>query len=196
MKKTLLFLGASCAWLCGCASLTGPNLAGELSREEAIRLYNGEIAESAWLEKLDTVSRNLPIADTCSVQLADGFLFYETQLREGERIVVNVIPPADAPEALKELAKSFRRSAPPPKRLSVCGNATALDGKPVSETELRTMLDATKTLPPRERPSWEILVAPQVRAAELAEYISMFEQKGIKPEIIYLQPEDETAKPR
>lgn len=182
MKRIFSFfiVSVSSAWLCACASLSGPNLAGELSREEAVRLYNGEIAESAWLEKLDTISRSLPIANTCSVQLADGFLFYETQLRDGERIVVNVIPPADAPESLKQLAASFRPKAPESRDLIVrCGNGKFyLNDTPMSESELCDALRKAGSVPADKRPELRFS-GNNIGAADIAKFLSAFDAASV-----------------
>ena len=81
MKKfvvSLLLAAGVC--VSGCI---GPGLSGEMSREDAIRLYNGGVPEAAWLEELDTISRNLPMPDTKSVQLSDGFLFYKSAKKSG-----------------------------------------------------------------------------------------------------------------
>lgn len=148
MKKRLLLLLLAFPFFLGGCALTDPNLSASCSREDAIRLYNGDIAEAEWLERLDTISRPLPIPATSSVQLADGFLFYETELREGELRVVNVIPPADAPESLKQLAKSLRKNVPPapPSNdliVRITSDGFYLNGVRMSEEELCAALGKT-----------------------------------------------------
>lgn len=178
MKKiavSLLLAAGAC--VSGCI---GPGLAGEMSREDAIRLYNGGISETAWLEELDTISRNLPMPDTKSVQLADGFLFYKTSLCNGEWWVTDIIPPADAPDALKDLAKSLRKGAPAPVVLVLDGNAISRGGVPVPEADLRALAAEIATLPESQRPEVKISAKENALAVDLYKIVKIFENAGIK----------------
>lgn len=190
MKKLLLCaLGAVTAWTSGCI---GPGLSGEMSREEAIRLYNGGIAEEKWLDELDTISRNLPMPDTKSVQLSDGFLFYKTSLCNGELWVSDVIPPVDAPEALKNLAKSLRKGAPAPVKFVLDGKELTRDGVPVSEAELRDFVKKTAALPESQRPSVEILAKETVLASDLSKVMKpLTEEAAVSWKVRFEMPEEE-----
>lgn len=169
-------LGAITAWTSGCI---GPGLSGEMSREEAVRLYNGGIAEEKWLEELDTISRNLPMPDTKSVQLSDGFLFYKTSLCNGESWVVDVIPPVDAPEVLKNLARSLRKDAPEPVKFVLDGNTLTRDGVPVSEAELRDFAKRTAALPEAQRPRADILAKATVYASDLSKVMKILKEEAL-----------------
>lgn len=161
--------------LSGC-SLFDPKLSSPLSREDALRLYNGEIVESVWIEQLDTVSRNLPIANTQSVQLADGFLFYETEVREGVSYVVDVIPPADAPESLKVFAASLCKKQPSlPKELHVRkrGGKLYLNGEAMSEEAVCAELRKFGQLPEGERPE-NLGFSGDLNAAAIQKFLSAF----------------------
>ena len=183
MKKfvvSLLLVAGVC--VSGCI---GPGLSGEMSREDAIRLYNGGIPEAAWLEELDTISRNLPMPDTKSVQLSDGFLFYKTSLCNGEWWVTDIIPPADAPDSLKDLAKSLRKGTPAPVALVLDGNVLSRDGVPVSEADLRALAAVLAKLPESQRPEIKISAKTNVLAVDLYKILKTFEGSGIKNIKVY-----------
>lgn len=182
MNKGAYFLAVPMALLVACT----PNLSSSLSREEALHLYSGEIAEARWIETLDTISRSLPFDGLKSVQLADGFLFYETEMRDGEMCVVNVFPPADAPENLKTIAKSLRKNPPPPKKLFVGPGALCLDGVPLSAEDLQRIAGEVRDLPAWKRPLWQIAVNDKVLAADLAKILKIFEEVGLETQVSYV----------
>ena len=182
MNKGAYFLTVPMALLAACT----PNLSSSLSREEALHLYSGEIAEARWIETLDTISRSLPFDGLKSVQLADGFLFYETEMRDGEMCVVNVFPPADAPENLKTIAKSLRKNPPPPKKLFVGTGTLCLDGQPLSAEELRQTAGEIRDLPAWKRPLWQIAVSDKILAADLAKILKIFEENGLETQLSYV----------
>lgn len=182
MKKGAYFFVASTIFLVACAS----KLSSSLSREEALRLYNGEILEAAWIGKLDTISRSLPFDNLKSVQLADGFLFYESEVRDGEIRVVNVLPPPDAPESLKNLAKSLRKNLPLPKKLFIDSEVLRLDGVRIAEKDLRILAADIRKLPAWKRPCWQISVSPKTLASELARLTKIFDENGLETQIAYV----------
>ncbi|MBQ8723488.1 MAG: hypothetical protein IJY80_04300 [Opitutales bacterium] len=178
MKKiavSLLLAAGAC--VSGCI---GPGLSGEMSREDAIRLYNGGISETAWLEELDTISRNLPMPDTKSVQLADGFLFYKTSLCNGEWWVTDIIPPADAPDSLKELAKSLRKGVPAPVVLVLDGTGLSRDGVPVSDDDLRALAAEIAKLPESQRPEIKISAKGNALAVDVSRILKIFAVAGVE----------------
>lgn len=177
MKKFVSGIVLS-AGLCVSGCL-GPGLSGDMSREQAIRLYDGGISEELWIEKLDTVSRNLPMPGVKSVQLADGFLFYKTELSDGMWMVTDVIPPADAPDALKALAKSLRKDAPKPLEFVLSSGVLFRDGAPVSEAELRESVAGWAKQPESQRPEIKILADKDARAADLSKFLKIFEHGNL-----------------
>lgn len=192
MKKMVAsLLLATGACVSGCI---GPGLSGEMSREEAIRLYNGGIPEAAWLEQLDTISRNLPMPDTKSVQLADGFLFYRTDLIDGEAHVVDVVPPADAPDSLKDLAKSLSKAAPEPVVLIFDGKTLFLGDVPVDEEDLRALAEKTANTPGIRQAEVKISVKANVLASDLSKMLSALSETGICNVSVEIdEPEPESA---
>ena len=184
MRKNIFLLSVVAALGAGCV---GPGLSSDISREEAVALYGGGIAEAAWLERLDTISRILPMPNTKSVQLADGFLFYETEIHEGTEWVANVIPPADAPESLKILAKSLRKSALPPIEFELSGKVLTRDGVPAGEAELRSLAENNAKLPPSQRAEIKISVKADVLAADLSGALEMLKKCGLADvNVVYL----------
>ena len=177
MKKFVLGIVLSVSvCVSGCL---GPGLSGEMSREQAILRYNGGIAEDLWIEELDTVSRNLPMPGVKSVQLADGFLFYKTELSDGMWMVTDVIPPADAPDALKALAKSLRKDAPKPLEFVLSDGALFRNGVPVSVSELSALVADWAKLPESQRPEIKIFADRDARAADLSKFLKIFESGNL-----------------
>lgn len=165
----------------------GPGLSSDFSREEALRLYDGGVFEEVWLDRLDTISRILPMPNTKSVQLADGFLFYETEMHDGEIWIANIIPPADAPESLKNLAKSLRKSPLPPIELVLSGNALTRNGVPADEAALRSLAENNAKLPPSQRAEIKISVKADVLAADLSVALEMLKKCGLADvNVVYL----------
>lgn len=183
MKKIAMFIAAA-LMLSGCA-VSEPDLASKISREDAIRLYNGGIAEAEWLGKLDTISRNIPIDNACSVQLADGFLFYKTDLKDGERWVVDVIPTADAPDSMKALARSFRKSEEPTKEIWINAGVLMLNGESVTEEQLIAEADRLQSIPRSRRPLCRIAVGTSARAGDLMRIQGLLKTRGIDIETVY-----------
>lgn len=183
MNRGAYLLAVPAVLLAACAS----KLSSPLSREEALHLYGGEISELRWIESLDTISRGLPFGGLKSVQLADGFLFYETEIRDGEMRVVNVFPPPDAPEALKNIAKSLRKAPPAPKKLFVDTEALCLDGTRLSIEDLQKLTGEIRELPAWKRPLWQIDVSDKVLAAELAKVLKIFEEAGLETQVTYVR---------
>lgn len=183
MKKFALF-AAVVLTLSGCA-FSQPDFAAKISREDAIRLYNGGIAEAEWLEKLDTISRNLPVDNASSVQLADGFLFYKTELKDGVPWVVDVVPTADAPESMKALARSFRKSAEPTKEIWLNDGVLMLNGEGIDEAQLIAEADRLQAMPRSRRPACRISVGTSARAGDLARITALLKKRGIEVETIY-----------
>lgn len=184
MRKNLFLLSCLAVSGVGCV---GPGLSSDISREEAVALYGGGIAESVWLERLDTIARILPMPNTKSVQLADGFLFYETEIHEGIEWVANVIPPADAPETLKKLAKSLRKPELPPVEFELSGKVLTRGGVPADETGLRRLAENNATLPPSQRAEIKIFVQAEVLAADLSNALEMLKKCGLADvDVVYL----------
>lgn len=163
--------------LCACV---GPGLTGTLTREQAIRLYAGGIDESDWLAALDTIPRPLPGGHN-AVQLTDGFLFYETELCDGKRRVTDVIPPADAPAALKELARSLRPERAPAQKLVVSENGLIFNGNAIDEETLAAEIKRLAALPEKSRPEIEIRVEENVRAMRLERIRKLFSDESLAP---------------
>ena len=183
MNRGAYFLAVPVVLLAACT----PKLSSSLSREEALHLYCGEISEARWIEQLDTISRNLPFNNLKSVQLADGFLFYESELRDGEMRVVNVFPPPDAPEELKAIAKSLQKNPPPaPKKLYVGDGILRLDGASVSIEDLQRIAGEIRDIPAWKRPLWQVDVNDKVLAAELAKVQKVFEENGLETKLSYV----------
>lgn len=169
--KAFFLLFPLAALLAACAG--GPKTVSELSREEAIRLYNGEIAETEWLAKLNVV------ADSNAVKLADGFLFYETKEHNGEKRIINIVLPADAPTELKSLARSLRTKAEPTKEIHLKKEAIWLDGNIITEEQLCAEARRLQTFPRSRRPHCRLLIDNGVDAEIRSRVSGILKKSGI-----------------
>lgn len=151
----------------------GPKTVSELSREDAIRLYNGGIAEAEWLAQLNVV------ANSNSVKLADGFIFYETEERDGGKHITNIALPADAPAELKSLARSFRTKAEPTKEIHLKKEAIWLDGNPVTEEQLLTEAQRLQAFPRSRRPHCRLIIEAGVDADRQSRVSGLLKKSGI-----------------
>lgn len=163
--------------LCACV---GPGLTGTMTRERAIKLYNGGIDEADWLAALDTIPRPLPGGHN-AVRLPDGFLFYETELRDGKRRVTEIVPPADAPAELKELAQALNPKREPKQTLSVSENGMSLNGNAIDEAALAAEAKRLGALPENARPEIEIRVVGNVLAVRLERIRKLFTDESFAP---------------
>lgn len=157
---------------CACAS-DGPRSVSEFSREDAIRLYDGGIAEADWLAQLN-VKRNAN-----SVRLADGFIFYKTEELNGIAWVNSIALPADAPETLKQLARSLRRKAEPSKEIYLNRKTIRLDGNVVSEQQLRDEIERLSAFPRSRRPHCRLLIGNSVPADTRSRIVALLKKSGI-----------------
>lgn len=171
--------------VCGCTSIAGSALQSSYSREEAIRLYNGGIAHEEWTEALGTMSRPFPQPDTYSIQLSDGFLFYKTDVKDGEEWVVEVIPTADAPEELKILAQSFKPTIEPPPNVRLDGNVLTLNGVQVSNAAFSSELVRLSKLPKTQRPIVRLHIGKSTLAADSAKLGEQLKAHGLQVQVIY-----------
>lgn len=154
----------------------GPDTVSELSREEAIRLYNGGIAEAEWLAKLNLI----PYGN--SAKLSDGFLFYKTEDRDGTAWITEIVPPVDAPAEMKALARSFRSRAEPTKEIHLKQNAIWLDGNIVTEDQLLAELQRLQGFPRSRRPNCRLIIEKNVDAATQSRIAGALKKSGITVE--------------
>lgn len=159
--------------LLGACASDAPKTVSDASREEAIRLYDGGIAEADWLSRLQ-VAKN-----TNSVKLADGFIFYETEQRGDAAWVTNIVLPIDAPENLKNLARSLRKTAEAPKELYLNGDTLWLDGSVVSEEQLLAEAKRLANFPRSRRPLCKLSIGKNVPSDLKSRVIGILKKSGI-----------------
>lgn len=180
MKKYILL--ASLAVLFGGCTRSASVPAEKISREAAVRLYAGGIDEAEWLKQLNVTPRKLETPDAYSVRLHDGFLFYKTASENGVTRVTDVIPAADAPESLKSLARSFRKSVEAPKEIWINKGVLMLDGTAVSEEQLEREAERLQALPRSRRPICKIYVGSAAASGDWARIASIFKKRGLPVE--------------
>ena len=161
------------ALLLGACAFGGPKAVSDYSREEAIRLYNGGIAEAEWLAKLNVERR------AQSVKLADGFIFYKTETRDSAEWVTEIALPVDAPAELKTLARSFRSQAEATKEICLSGDALWLDGTIVSEEQLAAEAKRLQAFPRSRRPHCRLVVEKGVDAEKQSRVRNLLKKSGI-----------------
>lgn len=182
MKKYSL-LAAFAFLLGGCAdSASVP--AAKISCEEAVRLYAGGIEETEWLKQLNATPRELEVPGAYSVRLHDGFLFYKTEAKDGITRITDVVPAADAPESLKSLARSFRRSVEAPKEIWINKGVLMLNGTAVSEEQLEREADRLQALPRSRRPLCKIYVGNTAASADWLRIAAILKKRGLVVESV------------
>lgn len=159
-------------FLCAC-TIGEPKSVSELSREEAIRIYNGGIAEADWLAQLNVT------ANANAVRLSDGFIFYKTEDRDGVAWINAIILPVDAPEAVKTLARSFRQKAEPTKEICLNKDTIWLDGTIISEQQLRAEAERLQAFPRSRRPHCKLVIGDSVNIATESRIRGILKKSGI-----------------
>lgn len=177
MKKYILL--AAFAFLLGGCTNADSVPGAKISREDAIRLYAGSINEAEWLKQLNVTPQKLEVPDAYSVRLQDGFLFYKTESENGITRITDIIPAADAPESLKSLARSFRKSVETPKEIWVNKGVLMLDGVAVSEEQLEREAERLQALPRSRRPICKIYIGNTAASADWTRIASIFKKRGI-----------------